>query len=74
VFEKKTILPASEEPTLMHKLDINVHDKHLQLIFYSEENVAIAISQLNRSKMHIIISMISDYAKKSRLGTRNSYT
>ena len=43
VFEKKTILPASEEPTLMHKLDINVHDKHLQLIFYSEENVAIAI-------------------------------
>ncbi|MEO1926952.1 MAG: hypothetical protein ABGY08_13365 [Gammaproteobacteria bacterium] len=58
-------MPTSEEPTLMHKVDINVHDKHLQLIFYSKENVAIAVSQLNRSEMHIIINMISDYAKKA---------
>jgi len=52
----------------MHKVDINVHDKHLQLIFYSEENVAVAVSQLSRSEMHAIINMISDYAKKADWG------
>jgi len=68
VFGKKSILPTSEESTLMHKVDINVHDKHLQLIFYSEENVAVAVSQLSRSEMHAIINMISDYAKKADWG------
>jgi hypothetical protein len=66
--EKKSIPPTPEEPTLMTKVDIKVHDKHLKLTFYNEDNVAIAISQLNRSEMHIIISMMSDYAKKADWG------
>jgi len=52
----------------MTKVDVKVHDKHLKLIFYNEDNVVIATSQLNRSEMHIIISMISDYAKKADWG------
>ena len=67
-FEKKSIPATPEEPTLMTKVDIKVYGKHLKLIFYNEDNVAIAISQLNRSEMHIIISMISDYAKKADWG------
>lgn len=67
-FEKKSIPATPEEPTLMTKVDIKVHDKHLKLIFYNEKNGVIATSQLNRSEMHIIISMISDYAKKADWG------
>ena len=67
-FEKESIPATPEEPTLMTKVDVKVHDKHLKLIFYNEDNVVIATSQLNRSEMHIIISMISDYAKKADWG------
>ena len=67
-FEKKSIPATPKEPTLMTKVDIKVHDQNLKLIFYDEESGVIATSQLNRSEMHIIISMISDYAKKADWG------